>query len=117
MPDSFIFPYKTAFGHGVLTIFFASIVMAAYSFVMNAYVDPETIDELLQASEEILKSYNFDKDIMDSQLSAQRAMMTPGFLAFSEMLSWTMQGVIASLVVSVFTRVEIHNFTNSDTNK
>ena len=103
------FPYSKALGLGVATLFFASIIMAVFNFVLYSFIDPGLIDKMLSVTESKLLESGLSEDMIEQQIEMQRKFMTPIVLSISEIFSLTLYGLIISLITSIFLRKKEQN--------
>jgi len=98
------FPYGKALGIGVATLFFASIIMALFYFILYSFIDPGLIDKMLTNAEDALLKSGFNEDMVEQQMKMQRQLTTPMIMALAEILSLTIWGLVISLITSIFLR-------------
>jgi hypothetical protein len=98
--------YGKSLGTGVLTGLFASIIVGLYIYVFFKFIDPAAVDKIITKAEEAI--INKNPDISDADLekimNMQHNFMTPLWMAFISMITFTFYSFIASLVISIFTR-------------
>lgn len=98
------FPYSRALGLGVATMFFASIVLALFTFVLYKIIDPNLIDKMFALTEEKLLQKGISEDMIEQQIEMQRKFMTPTVMSLAQILSVTFYGLVISLITSIFLR-------------
>jgi hypothetical protein len=98
------FPYSKALGLGVATTFFASLILAVFTFVLYKIIDPGLFDKMMVLAEEQLLNYGFSDEMVEQQIDMQRKMMTPAILSLTEVFRVTLNGLIISLITSIFLR-------------
>lgn len=100
--DNDEFPYARALGLGVATLFFASLIIALFTFVFFKYIDPGMIDEILRNTEEVALSKGVPEEMIEQQIAMQEKFIQPAILAASTIFSTVLYGLIISLLTSIF---------------
>jgi drug/metabolite transporter (DMT)-like permease len=98
--------YKQAFGAGVLFMFFASIIYAFYNVIYLTWIDPESVDRMIDLAEETYYKQGLSDDQVEMAMSWFSKMKSPGMQFFSVIFGTTLIGVIISLIVSFFIKKE-----------
>lgn len=98
------FPYSKALGLGVATSFFASLIIALFTYVLYKYIDPELINEIIAQTEEKLLTSGLSDDMIEQQLEMQSKFITPAFLTISVVFTVVITGFIISLITSIFVK-------------
>ena len=98
------FPYSKALGLGVATAFFASLILALFTFVLYKYIDPDLVEQSLTNAEEVLLEKGINEDLIETQIEMQRNFVKPSILSASTVLTDVIYGLIISLVTSIFLR-------------
>jgi len=98
------FPYSKALGLGVATAFFASLILAIFTYVLYKFIDSSLMDEILLNAEEVLLESGFSDDMIEKQLEMQQKFVTPAFLTITTIFSVVLTGLIISLITSIFVR-------------
>jgi len=96
------FAYSRALGLGVMTQFFASIILAVFTYILVKFIDPGIIDQALATAEEKLLDSGFDPDMIESQIEMQKKFMTPMFMAAAQIMNGLIFGLLISLITSIF---------------
>ena len=86
--------YGKALGFSTLTIFFASLIIGFFTYLLYAFIDPSLIDNILQVSEENMIAQGMDDDQIDMALEMTKKISTPLFITFSTVLGVTFMGFI-----------------------
>jgi hypothetical protein len=111
------FPYGRALGLGVATLFFASIIMALFVYILYAFIDPGLIDKGISFAEDNLLKKGISEEMVQQQIEMQRKFMTPIIMSISEIFSLTFYGLIISLITSIFFKKKEENGFNSAMNE
>lgn len=93
--------YGKALIFGTLVIFFASIIYGFYTYVLYQ-LDPEMISKYLEVIKQALRERNMDQEQYDTMINFYKMIISPLFLAFSEILGKTILGFLFSLIISYF---------------
>jgi hypothetical protein len=107
------FPYNKALGLGVATMFFASLILALFTFVLYKFIDQGLIDQMFSAMEEKYLSSGLSEDMIEKQIEMQRKLMTPAFMSLSQIFSGVLIGLIISLITSIFLKKKTENGFNA----
>jgi hypothetical protein len=95
------FTYGNALGFGVLTMFFSSLVIAVFTYILYQIIDPGLIDEIMLQTEENLLNSGLNEDMIEQNIAMQRKIISPAFLSISQVFSVTFYGLIISLFTSI----------------
>jgi hypothetical protein len=96
------FPYSKALGLGVSTMFFASLILAVFTFVLYKIIDPGLVDEMLTFTEDKLLESGVNENMIEQQIEMQRKFMTPAILSLSQVFTIVLYGLVISLITSIF---------------
>jgi hypothetical protein len=102
LPEDAEFTYSNALGLGVSASFFASLILALFTFVLYKYIDPDLIEQTLVQTEEKLIEAGFNDEMIETQVEFQRKFVTPALLSITTIFSVTISGLIISLITSIF---------------
>ncbi len=92
--------YGKALGFGTLVIFFSSIIYGFYTYLIYL-IEPELVNKYIDVVQESLQAKNMDTEQYETMINFYRMIISPVFLAFSEIFSRTILGFIFSLIVSI----------------
>ncbi len=98
--------YGQAVGAGVVIFLYYAILMAVFTYILYAVIDPGLIDKQLAASEELLAKRGLPQEAMDASLKIQKKMMKPEIMAPISIFGNMLYGVIMSLIVAIFAKKE-----------
>jgi hypothetical protein len=107
------FPYSKALGLGVATMFFASLILALFTFVLYKFIDQGLIDEMLSFTEEKLLGKGINEEMIEQQIEMQRKFMTPAILSLSQVFSGVLVGFVISLITSIFLKKKTEDGFNA----
>jgi hypothetical protein len=107
------FPYSKALGLGVSTMFFASLILALFTYVLYKFIDQGLIDQMLSFTEEKLLGKGISEDMIEQQIEMQRKFMTPAIMSLSQIFSGVIIGFIISLITSIFLRKKTEDGFNA----
>lgn len=98
--------YGQAVGAGVVIFLYYAILMAIFTYILYAVIDPGLIDKQLAAAEELLAKRGMPQEAMDAALKIQKKMMKPEIMAPVGIFGNMLYGVIMSLIVAIFAKKE-----------
>ena len=98
--------YGQGLGTGTGIAFFASILVAFYTFVFFSFIDPDMLEEMLIRTEDEIYSQGMPESHVDMAMEMTRKFMTPGPMAVVVVFSYTIVGFIASLILSAILKKE-----------
>jgi hypothetical protein len=111
------FTYGKALGLGVSASFFASLILALFTFILYNYIDPELIDKTLLHTEETLIESGLSDDMIEMQIEMARKLLTPIVLTISTIFSTVFTGLIIALISSIFLKKKSENGFESAMNE
>jgi hypothetical protein len=101
LPEGEVFPYSRALGLGIATAFFASIIVGVFYFVLYN-IDPSLLEEIIDTAEQALIDSGFSEDT----IIRQTRFITPTFLSVQHMFNTVFNGLLISLITSIFLRIK-----------
>ena len=107
--DNYLYGYMTygqAVGAGVVIFLYYAILIAVFTYILYAVIDPGLIDKQLAAAEEIMAKKGLPQEAMDAALKIQKKMMKPEIMAPIGIFGNMLYGVIMSLVIAIFAKKE-----------
>lgn len=96
------FPYSKALGLGVATAFFASLILAVFTFVLYKYIDPDLISETLETAREKAFASGANEDMIEKQIEMQSKFLTPAVMSVSSIFGNVITGLVIALITSAF---------------
>ena len=110
--DGFI-SYGESLKLGTSVVFFASVILAFYTFLFVTFINPEYLEKILKVAEqEILNSDpEISDENLDLALSMTQKMLQPQWMITLSVLGGTFMGFFYSLIISFFVKKEDSNFT------
>ena len=98
--------YGEALGAGMVIFLYYSILMAIFTYILYAVIDPGLMDKALAFAEEMLQKRGMPQAQIDAGMAVQKKMMTPVFMAPWSIIGNMIIGLVISLIVSAFVRKE-----------
>ncbi|MCF8464132.1 MAG: DUF4199 domain-containing protein [Flavobacteriales bacterium] len=92
--------YGQGLGTGTGIAFFASIMVAFYTFVFFSFIDPDTLEQLVLRAEDQMYEQGLPDDQVEIAMEMTKKFMQPGPMAAMVVLSYTFVGFLISLVTS-----------------
>lgn len=101
--------YGKSLSVGVLTMIYASFILAIYMYIYYKFIDVEAIDRYLLEAEDALYKMGYSEDLIEQSIKTQKLFAGAGFFAFSSFLTYAIQGTVISLIVAIFTKRDKKN--------
>lgn len=98
--------YGQAVGAGVVIFLYYSLIMAVFTYILYAVIDPGLVDKQLAFTEEMLAKRDMPQEALDAAMNIQRKLIKPGIIAPMSIFSSMITGVIMSLIVAIFVKKE-----------
>ena len=103
--------YSISLKIGTSVVFFASVILAFYTYIFVAFINPEYLENIIKiAEQEILNSDpEISDEDLDLALSMTQKMFQPQWMATLSVLGGTFMGFFYSLIISFFVKKEDPN--------
>jgi hypothetical protein len=98
--------YGQSVGAGVVIFLYYSIIMAVYTYVLFAIIDPGLVTKQLALAEEAMQKKGVGQAAVDAGMAFTSKLMKPGIMAPLSIFGNMFGGVIFSLLVSIFVKKE-----------
>lgn len=98
--------YGEALGAGVIIFLYYAIIMAVFTYILYAVIDPDLIDKQLAFAEEEMIKRGIPESAIEAGMKVQAKIMKPAIMAPLSILGSMFQGLIMSLIVAAFVRKE-----------
>ncbi|MDR3094135.1 MAG: DUF4199 domain-containing protein [Bacteroidales bacterium] len=95
------FNYGQLFWTGLQTAFFTSVIMAFVVYVMAKVIEPSILTAYMEAIEKMLQASELPATIAEQTMQQARELISPVFLAFAVVFTYTLIGAIAALICSL----------------
>jgi hypothetical protein len=92
--------YGAALGFGTLTIFFASLITGAFTYLFYTLIAPDALAVARQVAE--TNALQANPNMTDQQLDMVTKMVNPLVMTISTVFSYTFLGFVMSLITSIF---------------
>lgn len=104
--------YGRALGVSVLTILFASVIVAIYTVIFMKFIAPEvTAKALIEAEEKMLEQNpNMSEEQIEMALNMAKMFMSPIMLFIISIIGTTFMGTLFGLITSIFVKKEASPF-------
>lgn len=103
--------YSASLKLGTSVAFFSSVILAFYTFIFINYIEPNTLNEIIQQAEQAMLESN--PEISDEELELGLEMtakfIQPHWMLILGILGGTFMGFIYSLIISIFTKKDNPN--------
>jgi len=94
--------YGRAFGVGMLTVLFASVIMAIFMYVLYSVIDPGLIEKTLELTRTKMADQHLTDDQVEMALNMSKKFVTPGVIALGTIVAYGFIGAIISLIAAAF---------------
>jgi hypothetical protein len=98
--------YGESVGAGVVIFLYFSIIMAVYTYILFAVIDPGLVSKQLAMAEEAMQKKGAGQAAVDAGMAFTSKLMKPGIMAPLSIFGNMFSGVIFSLLVSIFVKKE-----------
>jgi riboflavin transporter FmnP len=108
--------YGKAVGAGVLTVVFASIIMAIFNYILFKVIDPNLIEKGMEIARTQMMEKNLNDDQIEMAMKMTRTIMSPGVMAIITILGNAFMGTIFSLIIAAFMKKDKNIFNQPTEN-
>lgn len=105
--------YGQGLGTGTAVAFFASVLVAFYTYLFFTFIDVDMIEEMLLRTEDELYAQGLPDDQVEMAMSMTKKFMLPGPMAAMVVLTYTIVGFIISLITSALLKKEDTSFESN----
>lgn len=92
--------YGTALGFGVLTVFFAAVITAVFTYLFYTLLAPDALEQVRAMTERSILEAN--PRVTDQELDLALRFVSPGFISVMSVFSYVFFGFLLSLLTSAF---------------
>ena len=103
--------YSESLKLGTTIAFFSSVILAFYTFIFMNYIEPNTLNEILQQAEQAILESNpeISDEELDLALEMTNKFVQPHWMLILGVLGGTFMGFIYSLIISIFVKKDNPN--------
>ncbi len=103
--------YSESLKLGTTIAFFSSVILAFYTFIFINYIEPNTLNEILQQAEQAILESNpeISDEELDLALEMTNKFVQPHWMLILGVLGGTFMGFIYSLIISIFVKKDNPN--------
>jgi hypothetical protein len=98
--------YGQSVGAGLVIFVYVAIIMAVYTYILWAFIDPGLVSKSMAMSEEAMVKKGVPQAAIDTGMSFTAKIMKPGIMAPLSIFGTMIAGLIYSLLVSIFIKKE-----------
>jgi hypothetical protein len=98
--------YGQSVGAGVVIFLYYSIIMAVFTYILFAVIDPGLVKKSMAIAEESMVKKGLPQSTIDQGMAFTAKIMKPGIMAVFAVFTSMFFGVIYALLVSIFIRKE-----------
>jgi MFS family permease len=91
---------------GMLITLFAAILLAIYSVIFVTFIDVDFMDNMLNETKRQMIEQNKSEEEIEMAMKFSGYLKSPWVFAIGGFLGYVVYGLIASLIVSIFTKKE-----------
>ncbi len=99
-----IISYSRALGVGTYIIFWASVIVGFYSYLMYRFVDPSLFTQFLDNLSEALKNSKMSEEQVNITINFYHMALSPAIMGLSQLFGVTFMGFIFSLFIALAVR-------------
>lgn len=105
--------YSQALGAGMLTVMFASIIVAVFVYLLYSVIDPGLIEKGIEVARENMAKKNLNDEQVELAINMTKKFMSPGFIVIFTILGYAILGLIFSLIAAAFMKKEKNIFSDA----
>ena len=94
--------YGKALGSGMIMFIYAAVLVAIYTYILYAVIDPGLIDKTIAYSTAKLEAKGLPQAAIDASAKMQEKMMKPWIISLTTIFYSLFSGLIMSLITSIF---------------
>jgi len=98
--------YGQSVGTGMVIFVYVAVIMAIYTYILWAVIDPGLAKKSLAFAEEGLVKKGTPQAAIDAGMAFSAKIMKPGIMAIFSIFATLFGGIIYSLLVSIFVKKE-----------
>jgi hypothetical protein len=98
--------YGQSVGAGMVMFVYVALIMVIYTYVLWAVIDPGLAKKSLAVAEEAMVKKGTPQAAIDAGMAFTAKIMKPGIMAFFSIFGSLIEGLIYSLLVSIFIKKE-----------
>lgn len=98
--------YGQSFGAGLIICIYYAIIMAIFSYILYAVIDPGLVTKQLAMAEEGMVKKGVPQSAIDTGMAFTAKLIKPSIMAISGLFGNIIWGAILSLVISIFIKKE-----------
>ena len=98
--------YGQSVGAGMVIFVYVAIIMAIYTYLLWAVIDPELAKKSLAFTEEAMVKKGTPQAAIDAGMAFTAKIMKPGIMALASIFTTLFGGIIYSLLISISIKKE-----------
>jgi hypothetical protein len=98
--------YGQSVGAGVIIFLYYAVIMAVFTYILNAFIDTGLAAKQLAFAEEAMVKKGMPQAAIDTAMAMQAKFMKPGIMSILVIFGSLFYGVILSLLISIFIKKE-----------
>jgi hypothetical protein len=117
--DNYLQGYITlgkSFGAGIIICLYYAVIMALFTWILYAFIDPDLVNKQLAFVEEKMVAKGLPDQALEAAMGMQRKILKPSIIAPLSIFGNMLWGVVLSLLASIFVRKEGNPLVDINTN-
>jgi hypothetical protein len=98
--------FGQSFGAGMVIFLYYAIIMAVFTYILNAFIDTGLVAKQMAFAEEAMVKKGLPQATIDTAMAMQAKFMKPGIMSLVFFFVSIFWGVLVSLVISIFVKKE-----------
>jgi len=108
--------YGQSVGAGAVIFVYVAVIIAVYTYVLWAIIDPGLVKKSLAVAEEAMQKKGAPQAAIDAGMAFSAKIMKPSIMAIMTIFITMFGGIIYSLLVSIFIRKEGNPLVDAPSN-
>ena len=104
--------YGKALGYGVVLCVFTGIVVGIFTYLLYEVIDPSLMEQNMKVIQEEMLNRGISPDQVEAMTEMQARFRTPFMMLIGSIFTYSLLGLIFSLVTSAFLKKEKPMFNN-----
>jgi hypothetical protein len=96
--------YGQGLGIAVLSLVFASVIIAIFTFILYKFIDPGLIEQIKLATEEQLYQRGMPDEQINAAMAISSKFQTPAIMAVMAIINMAVMGLIFGAIAAIFTK-------------
>lgn len=99
--------YGQSLAIAVASMFFASILIAVFTYILYKFIDPGLIEQMkLMTEEKLVEQGKLSQEQIDAAMAFSGKFQTPGLISLMQLINLPLTGLIIGAITSIFIKKE-----------